>query len=802
MKAKSMLTNSLWYLLLLPLIATSVATAQAVNTDANSTDNSNAITATANLLKNSYTLGQPVPIEIAVTNHGQEPVYIDVDEFGYLGLGVTVEDVNGTKIEHGPVSSPPPPPRYFWITVDGKKIFTLPVVEIEPGQTIKLTIQDALNLYHDYLQEGVYYLTPRELTVIHEVNSITIREDQEHKLWIEPSTVISRARYEINKVEISLRQGKIIYVDDNAVGLNDGSSWQNAYTFLQDALADAEIAVKPVEIRVAQGIYTPDENSISPDGIGNRGATFQLINDVTIEGGYAGFGEPDPNARDIEAYETILSGDLLGDDIDIDDPCDLRGAPNLYDNSKVVVTGSNTDATAVLDGFTISSGHWDEGIGDMIRPRPVRIVNGGAGMNNSAGSPTVIRCIFTLNITNWHGAGMHNAEGSNPTVIDCTFTINYAEGGGAAMANRTDCNPEATNCNFSDNFIQYDGGAMYNLNNSPTLTNCTFSRNSAFRPLYGYDVKGGGMYNINSNPVLTNCTFSENSAAIGGAMYNEDCNTVMNMCEFVWNTASSYCGAVLNNGGQLVAKGCVFKKNYPGAVYDGNSNGLTFTNCIFSGNSSQYNGGAVRVEMATFSHCIFAGNVAIGYYSNDGIWHRSSGGAVYSFSTLAFNNCTFSNNWAELGCALYCYRTYANNCIFWGTKDQIYPDRLEGEYVFADYSNIHGGWPGEGNIDADPCFVDPGYWADADDPNVAVEPNDPNAVWVDGDYHLKSQAGRWDPVSESWVQDDVTSPCIDAGDPNSPIGHEPFPNGGIINIGAYGGTQEASKSISTIRGRF
>ncbi len=42
--------------------------------------------------------------------------------------------------------------------------------------------------------------------------------------------------------------------------------------------------------------------------------------------------------------------------------------------------------------------------------------------------------------------------------------------------------------------------------------------------------------------------------------------------------------------------------------------------------------------------------------------------------------------------------------------------------------------------------------------------------------------------------DDVMSPCIDAGDPMSPIGYEPFPNGGIINMGAYGGTAEASKS--------
>jgi hypothetical protein len=86
-------------------------------------------------------------------------------------------------------------------------------------------------------------------------------------------------------------------------------------------------------------------------------------------------------------------------------------------------------------------------------------------------------------------------------------------------------------------------------------------------------------------------------------------------------------------------------------------------------------------------------------------------------------------------------------------------------------------------------FADPGYW----DPNNT--PEDPNDdLWVNGDYHLKSQAGRYDPNSEDWVIDNVTSPCIDAGDPNSPIGNEPELNGGIINMGAYGGTNEASKS--------
>ncbi|MHC4634794.1 MAG: right-handed parallel beta-helix repeat-containing protein [Planctomycetota bacterium] len=102
-----------------------------------------------------------------------------------------------------------------------------------------------------------------------------------------------------------------------------------------------------------------------------------------------------------------------------------------------------------------------------------------------------------------------------------------------------------------------------------------------------------------------------------------------------------------------------------------------------------------------------------------------------------------------------------------------------------------------GNIHCDPCFVTIGYW------DANGTPGDANDdFWVNGDYHLKSEGWRWDSVRNWWDYDDVTSRCIDAGNPGCPLGDEPMsvpddPNNTWgenirINMGAYGGTAEAS----------
>jgi len=502
--------------------------------------------------------------------------------------------------------------------------------------------------------------------------------------------------------------GRILYVDDDADGLNDGSCWADAFNGLADALAAAGSADTPVEVRVAQGMYRPDQG----EGLvpGDHWASFHLVNHVTVKGGYAGLAQDDPNARDSDLYRTILSGDLNGDDIAVNDVPDVDDAVDRADNRWRVVDASYTDPSAILDGVTITGGY----CAAMFRNGPGPV--GGAGMLNRAGSPTLINCTFAGNAYVYGGGGgMFNYEGSTPTLVDCAFINNYGGGGGGGMDN-LDSNPVLMDCRFEGNYA----GAMRNRNSNPVLFGCGF-----------FDNTGSGMSNYASSPELTRCAFRRNTAGAGGGMYNEEgsCPTLTS-CVFSGNLAMSYGGA-MENGDDCAA---------------------VLVNCLFSGNRAE------------------------------------RGGALFNRRYTAWasvHNCSFVGNSAKEGSAIYAYgEVELSNSICWGDGEA----GVKGSVTIR-YSDIQGGWPGEGNIDVDPCFADPGFW------NADGAPDDPNDdLWVEGDYHLKSQAGRWDPAGRTWVCDDLTSPCIDAGDPDHPVGDEPLPNGGILNMGAYGGTAEASQS--------
>ncbi len=127
-----------------------------------------------------------------------------------------------------------------------------------------------------------------------------------------------------------------------------------------------------------------------------------------------------------------------------------------------------------------------------------------------------------------------------------------------------------------------------------------------------------------------------------------------------------------------------------------------------------------------------------------------------------------------------------NSIIFHNSRDT---DNIQIECISAaiEYSNIQGGWDGTGNINQDPCFAETGFWNDNDTSED---------TWLYGDYHLQSEVGRLNPNALTWVRDSVTSPCIDAGDPNSDWRNELWRHGKRINMGAYGGTTQASLSMS------
>jgi formylglycine-generating enzyme required for sulfatase activity len=564
----------------------------------------------------------------------------------------------------------------------------------------------------------------------------------------------------------------IIYVDEDATGTNDGSSWGNAFNHLQDGLAVAESGE---QIWVAEGIYRPDEDTANPDGTGDRWATFGLINGVAIYGGFAGY-ETSLEERDLDTYETVLSGDLA----DNDGP----DFANHGENSIHVVKSSFCDETAVLDGFTITAGN-----ANGSNPN-----DNGGGMYNNSSSPIVTNCTFTGNVVSNHGGGVYN-ENSSPSFTNCTFNNNLAFRG-AAMRNDSS-NPTLTSCTFYNNSAIDDAGGIHNRQSSPALDNCIFSANSA-------GDRGGGMHNYNSSnpilvncifsgnsaenngggvdnyvsssPTLTNCTFSLNSSTFGGGTCSTNSSSPMfTNCMFSGNSASDVGGGMYNNNSNPSVSNCTFTDNtavdYGGGIYNDHG-GIIITNSGFIGNSANQAGGLLNTSSnAKVTNCTFIGNSAIagtaGAVCNPFSYcvltnclfaensATADAGAVYnSHNTASLINCTFSSNSAtNRGGGMFNNDTLCtmSNCIMWGdTATQgneiyLYNDPHPSTINLA-YSNVEGGEanifmePGcilnwdEGNIDADPLFAD----ADGADDIVGTE-----------DDNLRLLA---------------SSPCIDAGD--------------------------------------
>jgi hypothetical protein len=409
------------------------------------------------------------------------------------------------------------------------------------------------------------------------------------------------------------------------------------------------------------------------------------------------------------------------------------GTPADTNRASVVVFENNETTASVLEGFTITGG-----TGSWVAMAAARGWVGG-GIYFDASSGTVRNCAIVQNRPDRAGGGVMVYSGSSAILTNCIITDNSAEG---------------------------VGGVMGWVNSSVTVTNCIISGNSSSAGLGGGAFCGGADSSQKSSLTMTDCIIIGNSSRAegGGGVACWYGSLTLSRCAIVSNTAQRWFG---------------------GGVYVGHSS-ATLTNCVIARNTAPQGGGGVCSSHPGASMII----------SNCTIWGNSGGASSGGGGVLCRQaSATVTNS-------IIC-----GNTSPWGREISV---QDPASTLTIAYSNVGGGqagvsvesgctlnW-GVGNIDVDPLFARLGYL----DNNGTRDPSDD--FWVDGDFHLKSQAGRWtsassvepDPNSESWVLDDVTSPCIDAGDPNSDWSAELWPHGERINMGAYGGTSQASRSLS------
>ncbi len=277
----------------------------------------------------------------------------------------------------------------------------------------------------------------------------------------------------------------VVHVTVEGGGLQNGSSWANAYpgTMLQTAINSATACSG--QVWIAAGLYKPT----SYTGAGSRNAAFQMQNNVAIYGGFAGTETTltGPTGRTLtmpsggasQPSSTTFSGNIDNDNTNTN-------------NSYHVVVGSSLNSTARLDGVVITGGNAD---------------------NN-------------LSFANL-GGGIFLYQSISPVLANCTLESNTAVYGGGIM--NYIGNPVLINCVLQNNRATSDGGGMSSyLGVGLILTNCVLQNNSA--------ASGGGLHSDSGRPVLTNCTLQSNSATAGGTIGITGTNYSLTLTNsIVWN---------------------------------------------------------------------------------------------------------------------------------------------------------------------------------------------------------------------------------------------------------------------------
>jgi hypothetical protein len=396
---------------------------------------------------------------------------------------------------------------------------------------------------------------------------------------------------------------------------------------------------------------------------------------------------------------------------------------------------------------------------------------------NSEEEPnSVLAGVMVTNGWSLRGGGILCATPSSPTIHHCLITCNEAmdpgpygwgEGGGIRCGGET----TITDCQIVGNETDYGyGGGIACSGINVKVIRCLIADNTA--------AQGGGIRTNGRYATVKNCCITTNK---GGGIYSQSRDLELLSSQIIYNEGAG----IESHVHRLVIRNSHITGKRTGiSCYGGD---LVITNCLISGNGPgsrpfhgmgvNYHGGVWGGSVAITNSTI-TGNADVGLNVGSSLSDTSSTEVVV-VNTIVRENRPRDETQLAIGRSSHLHVVISNNNIEGGPNSLLFSRYSSRDVVDWDKSNV----------DSDPCFVKLGHWDDGDDPEGLWDD-----FWVEGDYHLKSQAGRWNANKRRWTKDDVTSPCIDAGDPASPVGLEPFPNGGIVNIGAYGGTAEAGKS--------
>jgi len=435
----------------------------------------------------------------------------------------------------------------------------------------------------------------------------------------------------------------VVHVDGDATSGGDGRSWSTALSDLKDGLKIAACGAALTDICLSWQVWAAEGSYYAYRGSGWD--TFCMRSNVALYGGFAG-NEAELAERDLAGHVTILDG---------------REGPDGEDRVMTVVTGYLAD-DIVLDGLTLQGGF-----------STFEQTWGGGCVFLQDASAEIYRCVFEDCQAVQGGAV--SARDTTISITDSTFTGNVgAFGGGLHMMN---CLALVDGCTFDSNashLQEYDsrGGALIAYTTSLQIQDSSFTGNTA-------SYRGGAFYVEESDVQVSGSTFSGNEGSVGGAAFNQLSHLTLEGCTFEDNATDLNAGALLAQHGTVVFNDCSFVGNTSadvGSVALAENQSVEIGGCLFAGNSSPLPGAALgteKNEQISLSRCTFSGNISDG----DG-------------STIEIQD-----EHLEL-----------TDSILW---DECSPaiSMQDGATAEVTYSDVRGGWAGEGNIDADPLFVDP-----------------------------------------------------------------------------------------------